>query len=58
MKTIRTCRNSEQDVLGDSHRRGGGDITPEILLPDRMKISKEFQHETILQQLRTNMKLN
>jgi predicted RNA-binding protein YlxR (DUF448 family) len=24
LKTIRTCRNSEQDVLGDTHRRAGG----------------------------------
>jgi hypothetical protein len=24
MKTIRKCRNSEQDVLGDTHWRGGG----------------------------------
>jgi hypothetical protein len=23
MKTIRTCRNSLQGVLGDTHRRGG-----------------------------------
>jgi hypothetical protein len=23
MKTIRKCRNSEQDVLGDTHRHGG-----------------------------------